>query len=386
MWNLDFKQIEDLFLAISKFCAAVIFINLFIDFLRLVFFKHMRPGIALRRLWVSTRPSVEDIRTAAQKPVAADSLAKETRTAATEELYDKTAGSIKVETLPVREDAFSGQREHEKKRIGHILLESGLITKDVLEKALEHQKQYGGKITQYLLHYGYINEKQLAQCLSAQFKMPYLPVASYAIADEVIKLIPADIVEKYWVLPVDKHGKTLTVVMFDPLDSTVIKKLEDLTGLQIIPFVGIISEILTALQTYYKLFGKDGQQKIPSFFIEAKTYKGIERRAAIRYAVAVDVHFPADGQYLKSQTTDISRDGFAFTSTLPLNVGSYITLEINLPVEVSALPIAATTQVARCLVKQKNHFDIGVKTFKIAERDLGIIMDYAVTKKNGAQG
>ena len=273
-------------------------------------------------------------------------------------------------------------RELKKKRIGDILLERKLITKDILEKALEHQRQTGGSITQYLLHYGYIDEKQLAQCLCSQFKVPYLPLESYDISDEIIKLVPIDIAEKYWLVPIDKQGDSLMVVMIDPLDSKVIRELEEMTGLKVIPFVGIISEISHALRLYYKLFVKDKPSegvKLPPFFIDTKTYTGVERRHSVRYSTKIDIKFPVQDYYKKSKTINVSRHGLAFESALSMPLGSIITLELSLPSEYSPLPISAIAQVVRCAPQKNQLFEIGVKTLKISKQELGIIIDYAAS-------
>ena len=278
--------------------------------------------------------------------------------------------------------SFKAKKEEEKKRIGEILLENNFITKEVLDKALEHQKQYGGTITQFLLHYGYIDEKNLASCLSEQFNIPYLPLSAYDIADEIIKLVPSDIAEKYWLMPIDKQGDSLMVVMIDPLDSKVISQLEELTGLKIKPFVGIISEIAAALQIYYKIIVRDSKSqlfKMPPFFVDTKIYKGAERRDSIRYNARIDVKFPLEGRYKNSRTTNVSRDGFAFESEEAVEqIGTIITLEIDLPQKYCLLPITAVVQIVRCVSQKNNKFQIGVKTLKISKHELGMIIDYAV--------
>jgi hypothetical protein len=288
---------------------------------------------------------------------------------------EKEGHPIADKNIEEKPGVLDERREKKKKMIGEILLENKLITSEILNKAIKHQKESGGSITQYLLHYGFIDERHLAQCLSSQFEVPYLPVTAYDISDDVIKLVPVDIAEKYWLIPVDKRGDTLIVAMIDPLDRKVITELEKHTGLNVIPFVGIISEISEALRNYYKV--SSIAEKTPSFFIETRDYKGLERRASIRYAIELEVHFPVEGYYKKSKTFDISRDGFAFESELIIPVGTVLMLEITLACEYSPLPISAITKVVRCVRLQDNKFEIGVKTLKIAPQDIEIIINYA---------
>jgi hypothetical protein len=285
----------------------------------------------------------------------------------------------KAETIA----SLKAKREQQKKKIGEILLENNFITKDVLDRALEHQKQYGGTITQFLLHYGYIDERELASCLSEHFNIPYLPISAYDISDEIIKLIPGDIAEKYWLMPVDKHGDSLMVVMIDPLDNKIIEQLEELTGLKIKPFVGIISEIAAALQVYYKIFIKDNKSqlfKMPTFFVETKVYKGTERRESLRYNARIDVRFPMGERYKVARTINVSRNGFAIECAEPFaQIGAIITLEVSLPQKYSVLPITAVVQVSRCVPMENNKFQIAMCILKISKHELGIIIDYAVS-------
>ena len=318
--------------------------------------------------------------------IAELNMKAEAKDSAIAEFENKTQESLKVAkedtlTSPPRSEAI---REQAKKKIGEILLKYNFITKDILDAAVEYQKQYGGSITQYLLFYGYINESQLTQCLCTQFGIPYLPLASYDIPEEIIKLVPVDIAEKYWVIPVNKQGNFLMVVMADPLDTNAAKKVEEVTGLKVMPFVGIFSEIIAALEVYYNIIIKqkesESKKTIP-FFIDTKTYKGLERRDAVRFKTRIDVSFPAEDHYKKSVIKNVSRGGFLFNSDSALPIGSLVTLEIHLPREFSPLPIAVITQVVRVTLLADNKFEIAVKTIKISKQELATIIDYASTHK-----
>ena len=60
-----------------------------------------------------------------------------------------------------------GQR-HLKTKIGELLIQHNLITKQQLEKALKEQKKSGGYISQHLISMGFVNEKNVAECLVEQ--------------------------------------------------------------------------------------------------------------------------------------------------------------------------------------------------------------------------
>ena len=63
----------------------------------------------------------------------------------------------------------------------------------------------------------------------------------------------------------------------------------------------------------------------------------------------------------------------------PVEPGVMLTLEINLPQEVSKLPILVVTQVVRCIPQGKNKFLVGVKSIKISKEENNLIVTYAST-------
>lgn len=275
-------------------------------------------------------------------------------------------------------------REKGREKIGELLLTHNFISKDILNKALEYQEKFGTSITQYLLAYGFIDESQLAQCICSQFGTPYLPLSYYEIPKEIIQLVPVDIAEKYWLIPVEKIGNLLMVVMADPLDHDAIKKVTEITGCRVQPFVGILSEILAALEDYYGVVLKEKDQKakrtIP-FFIETHTYKGPERRNAVRFKAKIKIYFPIEGQYKESVTKDVSRTGFLFESESNLAVGSVITVQLELPQDYTPLPIAAIVQVVRVALIEEKKFEVGVKIVKISQQEINNILEYAYLQK-----
>lgn len=55
--------------------------------------------------------------------------------------------------------------------LGEVLIEKGVITKQILDKALEAQQIEGGLLGMILLSGGYISERNLIEALAAQLKM-----------------------------------------------------------------------------------------------------------------------------------------------------------------------------------------------------------------------
>ena len=57
-------------------------------------------------------------------------------------------------------------------KIGEFLVRSNLIDQDQLDKALEEQKQSGGRIGEHLIRLGFVTEEDILDCLSQQYGVP----------------------------------------------------------------------------------------------------------------------------------------------------------------------------------------------------------------------
>ncbi len=136
-------------------------------------------------------------------------------------------------------------------RLGERLIESGLITKAQLEEALREQKRSGGLLGSNLIRLGHIREEDLLQFLSQQFGFPSIDISQVEISPDILKLIPADVVQKHKVLPVSRAGSTLVVAMADPTNYLVIDDLKFLTGYNIDVVVAEEGALKRAIDKFY---------------------------------------------------------------------------------------------------------------------------------------
>jgi type II secretory ATPase GspE/PulE/Tfp pilus assembly ATPase PilB-like protein len=136
-------------------------------------------------------------------------------------------------------------------KLGDMLLQSKLISKEQLASALEYQKAIGGKLGVILVKLNFIKETTLTEFLSDQQKIPIVQVKDHRLDPEVIKLIPRDFAEKHEFLPLSRDGEVLTVVTPDPMDYQAIDELTFTTGLKIQTVLATRTEVTKALQSFY---------------------------------------------------------------------------------------------------------------------------------------
>jgi type IV pilus assembly protein PilB len=140
----------------------------------------------------------------------------------------------------------------EKKKIGDILKEAGLIDEFQLESALSHQRNWGGKLGSIIVELGFVQEPELARVLAEKLHLPYVNLFDPEIPETITSLIKPEIARKYHVIPVRREGKTIVLAMADPMDLEAMDSIRFATGSNIKPALAMGSEIADAIKKYYE--------------------------------------------------------------------------------------------------------------------------------------
>ncbi|GMV98979.1 MAG: pilus biosynthesis protein TapB [Candidatus Hydrogenedentota bacterium] len=138
-----------------------------------------------------------------------------------------------------------------KRRLGDVLLEQNLITREQLDECLNVQRQTGQSLAHVLLTKKYLSEEDLVITLSEQLGIPHIRVANYNIHEEVLKEVPETLARQYLMLPVSVTGDVLTLAMADPLNIMALDDLRMLTSYEIEPVVAVESELMEAINKHY---------------------------------------------------------------------------------------------------------------------------------------
>jgi type IV pilus assembly protein PilB len=139
-----------------------------------------------------------------------------------------------------------------KRFLGELLVEAGVITEEQKDIALKEQKKLGKRLGEVLIDLGFVTEETLADTLSKQLGLPFKDIKSLHVSPEVVQTIPEAVARKYKVLPVEIIDGKLTLAMVDPLDVLAMDEIKRRTRLDVEPVVVVGSELLKALDRYYK--------------------------------------------------------------------------------------------------------------------------------------
>jgi type IV pilus assembly protein PilB len=138
-------------------------------------------------------------------------------------------------------------------RLGELLVRNNLITKEQLVTALEEQKNSGGqlRIGSILIKNGHITETELTSFLSKQYGVPSINLQEFDVDAAVLKLIPAEVSQKYQIIPVNRAGSTLIIAMSDPSNIFAIDDIKFMTGYNVEVVVASEAAIRTCIDKYY---------------------------------------------------------------------------------------------------------------------------------------
>jgi type IV pilus assembly protein PilB len=139
----------------------------------------------------------------------------------------------------------------QKKKIGEILVESGLITGEQLSNALIMQKGKNKRIGKILIEMGFVNEIQVAETLSKQLSLDLVDCSNYRPSRKLLSAIPKETAEQKVVFPLEIQNNKLFVAMANPLDWQAADDISFNSGFRVKIAVSSESSILSAIEKSY---------------------------------------------------------------------------------------------------------------------------------------
>lgn len=141
----------------------------------------------------------------------------------------------------------------QKKRLGDILIEKGLITEEDLNRALDIQNRSGEKLGEILLKMGVIKEEDLYSALAEIYNVPYINLEDIVVDAETVKLVPEHICRRYKVIPLKMDGDRIVVAMSNPVNIYALDDIRIITGKEVDPVLASENQILQSLDKIYTI-------------------------------------------------------------------------------------------------------------------------------------
>lgn len=140
----------------------------------------------------------------------------------------------------------------ERKRLGEIFVEKGLITETTLARALARAKRVNKKLGIVLEDIEVITGEELAEALASQYG--YKTVANFArytFSPELLRLVPVDVAMQNLLFPLKAENGKLALAMSDPSENRIVTNIAANNGLAIVPFIATRKDIIAAINRHY---------------------------------------------------------------------------------------------------------------------------------------
>src|SRR5438094_819413 len=151
----------------------------------------------------------------------------------------------------------------ERKQLGTLLVEAGLLTEEGLSAALMEQGQTGKSLGRILIDMGLVTEADLVSTLAQQIGLDYVDMAEETIDPAAAVLISPALARRYQALPIrweetpGTHGgvpvRRLVVAMADPSNVFAIDDIRTITGAEIKTVVATRASITEAIEKHHRV-------------------------------------------------------------------------------------------------------------------------------------
>ena len=191
-----------------------------------------------------------------------------------DELRGKRLGEVFIrDGMAIPSDiskALKMQESQADQKLGVILTAAGIISSGDLSEALVRQKKDSNKrIGEILVEMEIINPEVLALALALQQKLPYVDLNTYPLDELAIHAISPELSKRLMVFPFKLNKNELTVAFSNARDYEAERDLSFHTGLNIRPAIASERSIKKAIVKYYEMEEED--EELSQLLLEAES-------------------------------------------------------------------------------------------------------------------
>jgi len=127
-------------------------------------------------------------------------------------------------------------------RLCDILLRQGKISREQLDLVMREATLHGGSLTAQLVQQQIFEERELTLFLAKSCNCPVIDLAKVKVKSDVVS-IPAEVLRKNLVLPLQRKGKHLKLAVVDPYDINNLDEIGFISGCKLEVFVAQESQL-----------------------------------------------------------------------------------------------------------------------------------------------
>jgi type IV pilus assembly protein PilB len=154
-----------------------------------------------------------------------------------------------MKSVPVNDDFPKLKTTH---LFGEFLVSKGILSRAQLSKALDEQRQYGGRLGEALLRLGIMNEEQVTQSLAEHLSMEYFHFDDISKVNlNVARMLDETIAKRFCLAAIGESDGRVVIAMADPLNVIAIDTITLKIKRPIRVVIGSAAEIRKLIELVY---------------------------------------------------------------------------------------------------------------------------------------
>lgn len=119
---------------------------------------------------------------------------------------------------------------HEKVRLGDLLLQQRLISREQLDEALEIQRHSGRKLGRIMAESGFASDEEVSAAVAYQLQIPLVDLEKVHPDPGLARLLPELLARRFRAVVVENRQDAFLVAMADPTDLFAYQEIRDDLG------------------------------------------------------------------------------------------------------------------------------------------------------------
>jgi len=132
------------------------------------------------------------------------------------------------------------------------LADTGGMTTDTIELAIEQSKENGKPFFEHLVEENFISSGKLAEIFSLEYSIPIYDIEQHNLELSPQEVIDPKLIKKHNALPLSRRGNKLFVAISNPTDQRALTDIRFQTGLNIEPVIADAKQLLAIIEKFFK--------------------------------------------------------------------------------------------------------------------------------------
>ncbi len=262
----------------------------------------------------------------------------------------------------------------QRRYLGELLIDIGMITHEQLEECLKEQKKTGERLGKILKIKGFVTEQQLMEILEFQLGIPFVNLDTIPLSPKLTKYIPVTLARKHRMVPIKIENNTLYIAMDDALDFVALEDARVVSGMDVIPRIATENSIETAIN---KMYGNEyAESAIKELSEESATEENSDEanEADINNAPIVRLVTSIFEQAVKAKASDIHIEPLENNVRVRMRIDGQLIQVLTVPKKAQSAVITRLKIVGNMDIAEKRVPQDGRYKLSVAGNDIDVPM------------